>query len=235
MISQSEYDNLLAFYPVLEDLPADLRAAFQSSGARLRRRTGQVLFEVGSACSANILISAGEIHVSRLASTGREILLYRVEPGETCILTTSCLLGDTRYPARGVVTADLLGYLMPGPLFLAAIAQAPSFRQFIFGAFTRRVANLLLLIEEIAFYRLDQRLAALLLSQGPVITTTHQMLADELGSVREVISRILRGFAHQRLVQLERGQIHVVNHTGLEEIIGRERDQSHRHPDGSGL
>jgi CRP/FNR family transcriptional regulator len=94
---------------------------------------------------------------------------------------------------------------MSGPLFVAAIAQAPSFRQFIFGAFTRRVPNLLMLIEESAFYRLDQRLAALLLSQGLGITTTHQMLADELGSVRGVISRILRSFAHQTLVRIELG------------------------------
>ncbi len=143
------------------------------------------------------------------------LLLYRVTPGDNCILTVSCLLGDCSYQARGVVEADLAGVSISRRVFLQLVEQSLEFRTYIFRFFGERVTQLMELIAAVAFRRLDQRLAALLLMHGPVIATTHQSLADELGSVREVISRILEDFQAQNIVQLDRGQVNVLDGEAL--------------------
>jgi CRP/FNR family transcriptional regulator len=133
-------------------------------------------------------------------------------------LTVSCLLGNAEYPARGIAKRDLLGVSVPQALFIQLVEQSPTFRTFIFHFFGERLSRLMALIEEVAFRKLDQRLAALLLNNGGVLEATHQKLADELGSVREVISRILADFQGQGMVQLERGQIRVLDKAGLERM-----------------
>jgi CRP/FNR family transcriptional regulator len=139
----------------------------------------------------------------------------------------SCLLGQADYPARGVVETDLVGYAISRPMFNRLLAESEPFRAFVFQFFAQRVANLMALLEGVAFGQLDQRLAELLARRGPVIPTTHQMLADELGSVREVVSRILKDFESQSLVQLQRGRIRVVDQQSLARIASPLRDSSH--------
>jgi CRP/FNR family transcriptional regulator len=149
-------------------------------------------------------VLAGSIRVVKAAPNGRELPLYRVTPGETCIISSACLLGHTPYNARGVTEADTTLLLVPNADFQALLGEA-AFRDFIFQLFSERIADLMQLIEEVAFRKLDQRLAALLLGKGRSVHTTHQQLADELGSVREIVSRLLKGFAEQGLVALAAG------------------------------
>jgi CRP/FNR family transcriptional regulator len=199
----------------MRELPPRWWQAVICEGQSLSLAAGSLVFDEGSPCPSYILVTSGSVRVIRSTSSGRELMLYRVMPGDDCILTVSCLLGECAYQARGVVEADLTAVLIERPMFLQLIAQSAEFRTAVFRFFGERVTRLMELIEAATFRRLDQRLAALLLMRGPVMTTTHQNLADELGSVREVISRILEDFQAQHIVRLDRGQVDVLDEAAL--------------------
>ena len=179
--------------------------------------SGTTLFDEQQPCQGFPFVLAGAIRVSKVSASGRELPLYRVTPGETCIITSSCLLGDTPYNARGTTEGETVLVLLPQGVFIELLEQA-AFRNFIFNLFAERMADLMRLVEEVAFRKLDQRLAALLLGKGRIVHATHQQLADELGSVREMISRLLKGFAEQGLVALGREQIEIRDAAGLRRL-----------------
>ena len=211
--------SLLALYPVLDALPAALRAKVQAQAQSMTVPAGTVLFDERQPCQGFPFILSGGIRVLKPAANGRELPLYRVLPGESCIITSSCLLGHVDYNARGVAEAETTLVLLPRPLFDELIDQTP-FRDFVFHLFSERIADLMQLIEEVAFRKLDQRLAGLLLGKGQLLHTTHQQLADELGSVREIVSRLLKGFAEQGLVRLGREQVEILDPAGLRRTAG---------------
>jgi CRP/FNR family transcriptional regulator len=169
----------------------------------------------------------GSIRVIKPTISGREILLYRLEPGDSCVLTASCLLGHSSYSARGVVEADLIGYAVSQALFQRLLAESALFREFIFRYFAERVSDLMQLVEEVAFGGMDQRLASYLLERGPRVEATHQVIADELGTVREVVSRRLKQLEVRGFVRLERGQVIVLDDPEIRRLAGALRDSSH--------
>jgi CRP/FNR family transcriptional regulator len=136
------------------------------------------------------------------------------------VITSSCLLGHVAYNARGVAETDLALATLPAPAFSRLVASHDPFREYVFALFSERLAELMALVESVAFQRLDQRLAALLLGKGRVVATTHQGLADELGSVREIVSRLLKSFADQGLVALGRERIEILDAAGLRRLAG---------------
>jgi CRP/FNR family transcriptional regulator len=146
-------------------------------------------------------------------------MLYRVSPGGSCIISSSCLLAHTDYNARGIAETPLTLLALPVAEFSRLLVEHAPFRDFVFHLFTERIAELMQLVEEVAFARLDQRLAKLLLARSEnTLNVTHQQLADELGSVREIVSRLLKGFAAQGLVTLGREQLCIVDRPGLQKI-----------------
>lgn len=207
--------QLHALFPSLQDLPADLERRLDQESAFIEAPAGTVLFEASSPCQGFPLLLTGAVRVSRAGANGRELQLYRVAPGESCIITSSCLLGQNAYPARGTAEGALSALVVPRALFSQIIEQHPPFRAYIFNLFGERIAELMQLVEEVAFRKLDQRLAALLLARGEVIHATHQGLADELGSVREIISRLLKSFQDQGMLELGREQIRVLDPQAL--------------------
>lgn len=212
-----DLSRLEALYPVLAELPPQLREGIAAAAQAVTVPAGATLFDERQPCQGFPFVLAGAIRVAKVAANGRELPLYRVTPGETCIITSSCLLGNVPYNARGTTESETVLVLLPHGLFDALLAQAP-FRNFIFTLFAERMADLMRLVEEVAFRKLDQRLAALLLGKGRVVHATHQQLADELGSVREMVSRLLKGFAEQGLVALGREQIEIRDAAGLRRI-----------------
>lgn len=207
--------QLLALFPSLRDLPADLMRRLDQESGYIEAPAGTVLFESSSPCQAFPMPLSGAVRVTRAGANGRELQLYRVDPGESCIITSSCLLGHNAYPARGVAEGKLTAVVVPRALFSLLIEQHPPFRAYVFNLFGERLADLMQLVEEVAFRKLDQRLAALLLGKGDVIHATHQGLADELGSVREIISRLLKNFADQGMLELGREQIRILDAKAL--------------------
>ncbi|HQR58708.1 MAG TPA: Crp/Fnr family transcriptional regulator [Azonexus sp.] len=208
-------ENLLNLYPALAGL-LDERLDALLRPAALELPAGTRVFAEHQPCQGFPLLLAGSIKVVKQSASGRELMLYRVAPGGSCIITSSCLLGRSDYNARGIAETPLRLLLVPAPAFAELMLDHAPFRDFVFHLFAERIAELMQLVEEVAFTRLDQRLARLIVAQDrAVLNVTHQQLADELGSVREIVSRLLKGFAEQGLVALGREQLTVTDRAGL--------------------
>jgi CRP/FNR family transcriptional regulator len=227
MIRHSEFVKLVDVYPELGDLQPLLQQALLYEGVRIKAHAGQVLFELGSPCRSFLLLASGSVRVVKSAAVAREMLLYRLEPGEICIVAASCLLGQANYPARAVVETNLAGVSLSAELFELLITHHKPFRQSVFRSLAEQLTVFADLIETVAWQQLDSRLAALLLTKDAHFRTTHQMLANEVGSVREVISRILEDFEAQGLLKLRRGRIQILDKAGLQEIAKSLGDSSH--------
>jgi CRP/FNR family transcriptional regulator len=180
---------------------------------------GTRIFAEGQLCSGMPLLVEGSVKVIKYAAAGRELMLYRVKPGGSCIISTSCLLGHTDYNAVGIAETALTLLVLPAPIFYRQLIESVPFRDFVFHLFAERIGELMQLVEEVAFARLDLRLAKLIFNRNEtVLDVTHQQLADELGSVREIVSRLLKGFAAQGLVTLGREQITIIDRAGLQRL-----------------
>jgi CRP/FNR family transcriptional regulator len=178
---------------------------------------GTPMFGEGSPCRQLPLVLEGSIRVAK-CSDARELRLYQVMPGEICVLTSGCLVGGRDYPATGVVESDARLLVLPKPLFDELMATHEPFRRCVFSLFAERIADLMALVEAVAFHRLDRRVAGALLGRGRLVALTHQQLADELGSVREIVTRVLRSLAEQGLVRSSRGAIEVLDAHGLRRV-----------------
>jgi len=212
--------QVLKLYPVLGKIPPAAANQALARARSLSLAAGAVVFDERHACQGFPMLLSGSIKVVKTAPNGRELQLYRVTPGESCVITSSCLLGKTLYTARGVAESDLELLIVPPDAFEELLRNQEPFRGYVFGLFSERLSELMQLVEEVAFRKLDQRLAALLLTRGRVIQATHQSLADDLGSVREMISRLLKNFDEQGLVALGREQIEVLDGQGLRRVAG---------------
>jgi len=226
MISREQFDAVSEHFPVLDKLGPELREEVMHGAGEFQMKAGAVAFDTYANCDSFAMLTEGRIRVAKPAPNGRELLLYTVQPGDVCVLTLNCLLADAEYGAKGLAATDCAGVSIPQTLFLRLVDQDDSFRSFVFRSLSRRVLELMELVEEVAFNRLDQRLAKLLVSQSAngistPVEKTHQEIADELGSVREIVSRILGTFADNGLVQLERGRIRVLDADGLQRVFER--------------
>lgn len=221
-ISTVDREKLQKLYPALPDLGAERFAALLHDSRLLQLPAGTEVFAERQACQGFPLLLEGSIKVVKQAGNGREMTLYRVAPGGSCIITSSCLLGHAAYNARGLAESPLTLLALPADSFASLLVDHPPFRDFVFHLFSERIAELMQLVEEVAFARLDQRLAKLLLNAPQdQWHVTHQQLADELGSVREIVSRLLKGFAAQGLVGLGREQLTLLDRDGLRRLAAQ--------------
>lgn len=205
--------------PRLKD-PASLRVLASARAVRLPR--GAVVFRDGQRCDRYFLVLEGTVRVQKVSGNGREIVLYRVEAGDACVLTTSCLLAGEPYPAEGVTETPVRAVTIPAASFHEGLAHAPGFRRFVFSCYARRLTDLILLVETVAFGRVDARLARWLLDhadESGMVHATHQALAAELGTAREVVSRRLKALERRGRVALGRGWIRITDHAGLETLL----------------
>lgn len=211
-------------FAALAGLDDASRQLLQAHSQAVRVAEGTVLFREGSPCQAYLFVLEGQIRVQKVGENGREITLYRVEAGETCIVTTACLMSGTDYDAEGVAETAIAAQALPIPAFRQLLATSAAFRDFVFRAYGSRIADLLLLIEEVSFGRIDQRLAACLLQRArgqSALSLTHQEVAAELGSAREVISRQLKDFERRGWIQLGRGQLQLLDSGALQQLAGK--------------
>ena len=182
------------------------------SSVSKRLNAGDMLYLEGDQCPGIGFLMAGEIRVYKIGENGREITLYEIFAGETCMLNASCLLSGRPYPAHAMGISD--GYLMyiPDDLFLEYMAVSEVMRRFIFSLFSRRFTDVIELIEEVTFGNLSERLADYLVekSSGGLLSSSHQHIANELGSSREVISRLLKDFERQGKVSLSRNLVKLI-------------------------
>jgi len=202
----------------LNHLPIDVLTKISKYSTLISIKEGTTLFDCGSSCEMLPLVISGSIRVFKRSETSREISLYRVNKDELCIITLSCLLGGDTYPATGITDTEISAITIPRALFLELISTQPEFRDVVFHLFAERLSGLMQLVDEITFKKLDQRLAAFLAQHGPIIEESHQEIADELGSVREIISRLLKQFEENNWVKLSRKRIEITNPEALNDL-----------------
>lgn len=207
-----------ALYPAIAALPSPLReAVLLQQATHLHVPAGTRLFEQGVPCQGFPLVLGGEVRVARGTAGGRTLELYRVTPGEMCVASTSSLFGESLLVAHGVAAQDTELVVVSPAGFERWVAD-PDFRRYVFGIFADRLADLMALAEAVAFQRLDQRLAGSLLGHGTIITTTHQSLADELGTVREIVTRLLKRFERAGWLRLGRERIELLDAAALRQL-----------------
>ncbi|MBK5933237.1 CRP/FNR family transcriptional regulator [Rhodovulum imhoffii] len=172
---------------------------------------GKVLFCPGEAARGFTIVLSGRVEVFLTGPNGREILLYAIEPGESCVQSTLGLLGGEDYTGEAVTATDCRAVLIPRGLFLSLMDRSPVFRRFVFGAFAVRIQAIMALLERVAFQKVESRLAADLLShaEGTTVRATHQEIATRIGTAREVVSRRLDALAKAGMVRLDRGAVTV--------------------------
>ncbi len=218
---KSQNEDWTHSFPPLRELPQTALTGLRDSSLIIELPEGSRIFGPGQAPQHFLLLLDGTIRVQQTSESGREIVLYRVQAGESCALTTACLMGYEEYRAEGIAETKVRAVAIPRALFDELMASSREFRQFVFAAFSRRLTNLFRLIEEVAFSRIDVRLAQKLLQlagERDQISATHQDLANELGSAREVVSRQLNEFARRGWIKASRGAVEVTNKPALSRL-----------------
>jgi CRP/FNR family transcriptional regulator len=211
---------LVKRFPAFAGLAAARLQALLAEAQFVRAPAGATVVQPGQACQGLPLVLEGSVRLVKQGPNGREILLYRVEPGTGCILSIGCLFGHANHSASGIADENVVLLVLPPAAFHELLLEHEPFRRFVFGMYAERLAEVMELVEEVAFRKLDQRLALHLVQRGPVIEATHQRLADELGSVREIVSRLLRSFEGRGWLRLERSHITLVDRKSLAALAG---------------
>jgi len=205
----------------LDALPADLRERLLAQSRIVKLKAGDLVFGPGAVPENLLLLLDGTVRVQQTTAEGREIVLFRVSGGDSCILTTACLLAYEDYAAEGRAETDVEAAAIPRAVFEELVTGSKDFRRFMFRAYSKRIADLFLTIEEIAFQRIDVRLAQRLLELdrgSHMVRATHAQLAAELGTAREVITRQLREFQRRAWVKVGRGSVELTNVDGLKRL-----------------
>lgn len=211
----------LRAFPGMDALDPAARLLLESAAAPIHLPAGAVPFRPGSTCDGYLFVLSGRIRVQLLSGSGREIVLYRVEPNQTCILTGACLLAGSDYPAEAVAQTPVEAVMLPAAAFNELLARSAAFRALVFTDFGRRLADLMAVIEEVAFSRIKSRLARFLLDRRDAagrLRLSHQEIAAELGSAREVVSRQLKGFERRAWIALDRRRIDVLDVDALKAV-----------------
>lgn len=208
-------------FPGLSDLDPPAKELLSTRSAVVTAPQGAVIFGPGNSPENMLFLLEGTVRVQQVSDTGHEIVLYRLEAGQSCVLTTACLLSYEDYAATGIAETKVAAAAVPRDVFDALVAGSKPFRNVVFAAFSKRITDLFLTIDEVAFQRLDVRLAEKLLrlARGEdQIATTHQKLSVELGTAREVVSRQLQEFQRRGWIEQARGSVSLVDLAALQRL-----------------
>lgn len=199
-------------------LPRAVRDRLIDVARIIQMEEGAQVFGPANVPDSLFFLYDGRIRVSQSSDTGREITLYRVDAGESCVLTTACMLAEEAYNAEGVAETEITAVVLPKPAFDRLVAEEEAFRKFVFAAYSKRLIDLLRVVDDVAFGHMDVRLAERLVAlSGDLkeIPATHQQLASELGTAREVVSRVLSDFQKREMIAQSRGRIVLIDKNAL--------------------
>lgn len=177
----------------------------------------------GDSCNYFPIIKSGIIRVYKISASGQEMTLYRIKRGESCILTISCLLSNNHFPAVASVEEDCEVILIPAKTITEWMGKFDLWNEYVYDYLAKVLINVISLLEDITFKRVDIRIAEYLvkafLSKGKIIKSTHQEIASDLGTAREVVSRILKDFEKQKLIAVKRGQLIIEDFSSLQKKL----------------
>ena len=208
-VSQEEF---LTTFPIFKDGDPSLVKTILSASFSQSFLPHTQLYLEGDRCPGIAFVLSGEIRVYKIGETGREITLYEIYPGETCILNAACILSQRNYPANAVGLIDGSMLYLPEGVFKRLLAKHQVMRAFIFSLFSQRFGEIIELIEEVTFGKMDARLEDYLVekAENDQLHTTHQNIANDLGTSREVVSRLLKDFEHKGRIALSRNRIRLL-------------------------
>jgi len=205
-------------FPGLSRLDAPTKQLLVARSTIITVPKDTTIFGPGNSPENMLFLLDGTVRVQQVSDTGHEIVLYRIHAGQSCVLTTACLLAYEDYAAEGIAETTVEAAAIPRGVFDDLVAQSKPFRDFVFAAFSKRITDLFLMIDEVAFQRLDVRLAdrlTRLSDDDGKVSTTHQKLSVELGTAREVISRQLQEFQRRGWIEQARGSVNLLNRDQL--------------------
>jgi CRP/FNR family transcriptional regulator, anaerobic regulatory protein len=218
MINPEQFNRIVRVLSILEHADPGLLREFQQKAFFARIPEGHDVFVEGDRADAIALLISGVVRVYKIGETGREITLYRFGNGESCILTANAILSQENFPAIATVEKEAEAVMVPAEVFRDWVRRYDLWREFVFDLLSQRLSSVMEVVEEVAFHRMDERVATFLsewLSQADSIQITHQEIAAELGSSREVISRILEDFSAFGMISVSRGMIKVLDREAL--------------------
>jgi CRP/FNR family transcriptional regulator len=221
MIDQDQFKQISLALPILRQAEPKLAREFQQVASLARIPAGHDVFLEGDRVDAIALLISGVVRVYKIGETGREITLYRFGNGQSCILTANAILSQKTFQAVATVEKEAEAVMIPADTFRDWVIRYDLWREFVFDLLSQRLSTLMTIVDEIAFRRMDARIASLLVTrsraQNPM-RITHQEIAAELGSSREVVSRLLEDFNERGLIRSARGEIEVLDVDGLESV-----------------
>jgi len=221
MIDQAQQASVMQCLPLLREAAAGFQAEFRQAASLAHIERGGVIAMEGDACARLALLLAGRVRVYKTAATGREITLYHIGAGDSCVLTASCIMSHAPFPAIAEAQTAIDAVLIPAAKVHAWMTE-PAWCAFIFGLVSRRLADVISVLEDVAFQRMDARIAGYvvrLAEEAPVLNVTHHEIAAELGTSREVVSRILKDFENRGLVKVGRGELFVTDPDALKALF----------------
>lgn len=203
-------------FTFLRDAPTAVKEQFQQHVIIRELPAGATVCWEGDHCQQLAIVLSGTVRVYKVGENGRELTLYRLEASESCVLTASCILSNSYFPALAVTETAVRAALIPAPILRRWTEQYDIWREYVFGLMAQRLASVITTVEEIAFRRVDVRIAAFLdQHSNDTLTITHHEIAAELGTAREVVSRILKDYEREQIIALSRGTITILNRPAL--------------------
>ncbi len=215
----SSANEIFSSFPFLAAMPRVAREELAARAVRKSLQNRQILVSGGGDCDYLPFVVRGTLRVYKVSEAGKELTLYRIDRGESCILSATCILNTSTFPAMVEAEGPTEVILIPSRLFARWVEDYPDWRRFVFSIYEKRLEMLLTLVEEVAFRHVDSRVSAWLAGaaagRSVAVPATHQKIASEVGTSREVVSRILRDFEAQGLLVTGRGRIRIVDPEGL--------------------
>lgn len=224
MLSPEQYTRLLNQLPRLRNADAKLLEELRTQAFFARIPAGHEIFTEADRVEAIALLLSGRVRVYKIGESGREITLYRFGTGESCVLSANAIISQQAFNAIALVEEDAEAVMIASATLRDWLRQYDFWREYVFSLLSQRLSTMLEIVDDVAFRRMDMRLAALLSKRGTnqtLLNITHQEIAAELGSSREVISRILESFAKQHWIRLGRSSIEILEKEALEEFALR--------------
>jgi len=219
--SPEQKQRLLELFPFLASATIDFQRIFFDAAIPAHIPAGHTIAETGSECSQLALVISGSVRVYKLAAKGREITLYRIKDGDSCVLTASCLMSATPFPAIAEAETELDAVIIPAESAKAWMTQHQPWGNFVFGLISRRLAEVITVLENVTFQRMDVRVAAYLVemaTKGLRLNITHHEIAADLGTSREVVSRTLKDFDKHGWISMGRGELTIEDMPQLQSL-----------------
>lgn len=224
MLDNDQFKKISLSLPLLQNADAQLVRDFQQAAYLAKIPVGHDVFLEGDQVEAIALLISGVVRVYKIGETGREITLYRFGNGQSCILTANAILSQKTFPAIATIEEDAEAVMIPAETFRAWVGKYDLWREFVFELLSQRLSKVMSIVDEVVFRRMDARLAALLLTrtqtQNPLLIT-HQKIASELGSSREVISRLIEDLSARGFLRVSRGEIEILDAEGLRSAFAK--------------